>query len=147
MNPEDFLITSLDLLQQNKREADLRTCISRAYYAIHLLLGNAVRAGLPLSLLQASGLGGKNQMGHEKLISALGASGNPKIKTMGALLHNLRLARIHADYVMSRTVSHASAKSEYENACNLRDDLQQFGLANLGRILKQELEAAFGTSP
>lgn len=144
MNPEEFLLTAFDLIQLNKRESDLRTSVSRAYYAIHLQLGNMIRTGLPLTLLQASGLGGKNQMGHEKLVSTLLASSSPKIKTMGALLHNLRLARIHADYVMSRPISHVAAKGEYENACDLRDDLLQFGHANLIRILRQELEAVFG---
>ena len=146
MNPEDFLNTALDLLQQNKREADLRTCVSRGYYALYHMLSQKLLADIPLTLLQASGLGGKAQIGHERLASVLKGASHIKLKMMGGFLDNLRIARLKADYNLSRPLSHATATIEHENARILRDQLQQFGLSNLSRIVKQDLESIFGST-
>ncbi len=60
MNPEDFLDTAA-LLLLNSRESDLRTCVSRDYYAVYQMLRIALLQHLPLMSLQNSGLGDKNQ--------------------------------------------------------------------------------------
>src|SRR5690348_6320296 len=116
MNPEDFLDTASDLLLQNKREADLRTCIGRGYYAIYHMLIQKLLADLPLSLLQAGGLGGKGRIGHDPLVTVLKASGDLRLKMIGSLLENLKVARHQADYNLRSPLPLAKATLEVENA-------------------------------
>ena len=56
------LDTASDLLGPSKREGDLRSATSRAYYAVYQTLRLAVMAQCSLALLQSSGLGDKKML-------------------------------------------------------------------------------------
>ena len=141
MNPEDFLDTAGYLLSANKREADRRSCISRAYYGVYSLLKEEMLKGIPLALLQSGSLGDRNRINHAGLASRLRISGSPDLQRLGERLDNLRSARIDADYKLDKIITQERAADEYKNATELRDDLKQYGVPQLVGILKKTLQS------
>jgi len=146
MNPEDFLDTAATLLL-NARESDQRSCVSRAYYSVYHMLREVLLNTLPLTLLQSSGMGSKNQISHDKLPSALKNSSDPAIAEIGEQLLMLNVERTRADYQLDRPVVKNNARVQYENATDLRDDLKAYGLSKLAQALKSDLEKTFRASP
>ena len=91
MDPRNFLTTAHELATKTSAtEADLRTAVSRAYYA-------AFNAGLEhLARLNPAW----ERLNHGEVARYLSNSGNPDIETAGKNLERLHRMRITADYRM-----------------------------------------------
>jgi hypothetical protein len=74
--------------------ADLRTSISRAYYAAYNV---AVEVLIQIGAVLNAGLGG-----HSEVANCLIASGDNDVRDAGRAMSDLHTRRIHADYRMQR---------------------------------------------
>lgn len=91
MDPRDFLIVAASL-QSSPQEAERRTAVSRAYYALYLAAHEMLEAErLPLTRT------GKD---HGLVPEYLRDSGNPGALNVADALRDLFSDRIHADYRM-----------------------------------------------
>lgn len=141
MKAEEFFATATDLLLSPKREADLRSCVSRAYYALYLMPGMELLKAIPLVLLQNHSLThSKNHISHENLPKALRHSSNAAIRAFGGELESLRLARIDADYHLDRMVSRDWAADVYETAATLKSNVERFGISKMMKLIRADLE-------
>ena len=93
MNPRDFHRCALNLANSNSA-ADLRSAISRAYYAAYLVsLEIMEKMGFPRSDFSRN---------HGTVRYYLSNSGNTDCKRASTRLSDLHTKRIHADYQMHR---------------------------------------------
>ena len=111
---EDFLLTAQALLQQ-PGEAAARSAVSRAYYAAyHAALTFANSHGWPNCPYQ-TGV-------HGQLIQRFEQQGQ-HYKALALMLHNLRSARVKADYELAATLSPLDAQTHAQTAARLLDKL------------------------
>lgn len=93
MDPLDSLKVA-DKLKSSSDEAERRTAVSRAYYAVyHHIKAYLVANSIPDQLL-----------GHKKLVSYLRNSGIEKAETLGEIVDDLREDRNKADYKLHLTI-------------------------------------------
>ena len=147
MQPLDFLQTAECLLLTGQREPDWRTTVSRSYYALYWMISQELLSTIPLLLLQSASLCRKDHVLHEKLPQALISSSDPRIREFGALLENLRIDRIKSDYKLSLFVSKAKAADVYENAIDLRSEVQKYGIGKLVKTVRFDLEKVHADKP
>jgi len=144
MFPQDFLQTAERLLSTGTpTESDRRYSVSRAYYAVYLVLKLEFEREIPLALLQQSGLGGKNRISHERLPTALKSSATAQLTMLGDAIESLRLARIDADYLMNKPFSHAFAIDQFENASELLAEIEAFGASRIAKQIKEDIRKNF----
>jgi hypothetical protein len=146
MQPLDFLTTAENLVL-SEREADWRTCISRSYYALYLLIIEEMRKTISPALLGSISFYRNGMFLHAELSRFLKASSDVQIRRFGEHLDNLRSARIAADYYMHKPVSRQKAAGEFENAINLRDELHRYGVPNLAKTVRSDLQKVQGRAP
>src|SRR5208337_2915347 len=94
MKPRDFQVLALKLVSETGA-AELRSSVSRAYYAVY---NSAVEMVGKLGFHVGSGV-----QGHGDVQKWLGNSGDVEIKKVGSKLTNLRTKRNRADYELDRT--------------------------------------------
>lgn len=93
MDPREFHILASELVNR-KRAADIRTAISRAYYAVfNVGVGILVELGFKVS----EGTGGHGEVRHR-----LSNSGDSELAKVGSQLGDLQSRRIHADYRLAQ---------------------------------------------
>ncbi|MBM4323153.1 MAG: hypothetical protein FJ115_06295 [Deltaproteobacteria bacterium] len=93
MDPREFHILASELVSRN-RAADLRTAISRAYYAVfNLGVGILVELGFQVR----EGTGGHGDVRHR-----LSNSGDSELVKVGSQLGELQSRRIQADYRLTQ---------------------------------------------
>ena len=94
MNPREFQKLASELAA-GKTPAEIRTAISRAYYATHNVGAEILSAvGCRIS---------EGPSGHGDVWNRLSNSGDSEIMKVGSQLSNLYAMRIHADYRLYRT--------------------------------------------
>jgi len=145
MRPAQFFETAQDLLLARKREADRRSCISRAYYGVYLMFSDEILNTIPRTLLQTASLcRGKDHIAHERLPMVLRSSNDAKLQEFGDKLEHLRVARVSADYRLKYIVTQENAANVFESASELADELHQFGLPKVAKIIHADLAGTFG---
>lgn len=112
MDPKDFLYTA-GLLSNSGKESDLRTSISRSYYAVLLFFRNyfANQLKFPPENL-GSGV-------HKFVPECFSESESPNIKKMGAKINRMKGDRNKADYRLSEDISSQNAKDSLQSAKEL----------------------------
>jgi len=94
MDPREFQ-TLASILVNGKTPAEIRTAISRAYYATHNVGSEILlRGGFRIS---------EGPSGHGDVWNRLSNSGDTEVMKVGSQLSDLYAMRIHADYRLSRT--------------------------------------------
>lgn len=94
MNPRDFLIVASTLADKDSpTAAELRTAVSRGYYALYNVAVEFV-GKCRVKVLD-------NQEGHRAVPKALRACGDNNLRDVAAVLDALRTARWEADYSMT----------------------------------------------
>jgi hypothetical protein len=94
MNPREFQRLASELVT-GKTPAEIRTAISRAYYATHNV-GAEILSRVGFRISEGPG-------GHGDVWNRLSNSGDSEITKVGSQLSNLYAMRIHADYRLNRT--------------------------------------------
>lgn len=108
MNPIDFLRLANRLHTSTPGEAELRTSISRSYYATFHLLNQSLSAqGVVFA---------RRGDDHGLLIHYLAHSGDPKTQKIGRNLGHLRSARGRADYDLGRSIDGPQSQLAYQTA-------------------------------
>jgi hypothetical protein len=94
MKPSDFVTVALDLVNKAApTAADLRTAVSRAYYALY---------NTAVAFLSQVGLSAvSTQEAHREIPKGLRHCADPKLMAVAAVLDGLRTARWEADYDMA----------------------------------------------
>jgi uncharacterized protein (UPF0332 family) len=116
MEPQDFLNTA-NLLVNSSKESDLRTSVSRSYYAVILFYRNyfAKAVGfLPDKLDYAV---------HNFVPECFSASASIEAKKIGEKIVRIKADRTSADYKLSKTVSRNKAGDCLKSARKLINDL------------------------
>ena len=93
MDPREFQILASELVSRN-RPADIRTAISRAYYAV-FNVGVEILKECGFAISEGPG-------GHGEVRNRLNNSGDPEVVKVGSKLKDLHSRRIHADYRLAR---------------------------------------------
>jgi uncharacterized protein (UPF0332 family) len=116
MDPRDFFKTAAYLKDQ-KDEHDLRTSISRSYYAVHLHI---------CQFISKTFLGGKKftNSPHKKIIACLQYCDAPDIKKIGVKLSKLHTSRKAADYNMNEMITGKQCLDVYDDATDLLSDFE-----------------------
>jgi uncharacterized protein (UPF0332 family) len=104
-------------------EADWRSAISRAYYAVFHVL----REALP----QHGVAVGRAATAHSNLHLGLLNSGNPDVADLARGLDDLRIERTRADYELTRPVAQSDADRCVQSAQQLLADFQALIAAGL----------------
>ncbi|MGD0784712.1 MAG: HEPN domain-containing protein [Sedimentisphaerales bacterium] len=112
MNPQDFLNTA-NVLVGSSNESDLRTSVSRSYYAVLLFYRSylANKVGFMPEKLGAAV--------HKFVPECFNACGAVEVKKIGEKISRLKQDRTNADYILSKTVSSTKAKDCLESAKEL----------------------------
>ena len=131
MDPRDFLATAGRLLAGEPTEADCRTCVSRAYYAVFLTVRDIMCRRVSIALRSAA-LGGRRPS-HVKTIRCLRGASDSEVRCLGKELDNLYSARLDADYEMAKSFSRDRAQEELANARDTVADIDRVGEALLAR--------------
>lgn len=139
MSPSDFLATAEKLVATSPTEADCRSCISRAYYAVFLTVQKILVDRISVALLRAR-LGRRRPM-HGPIITCLKGCADSKLRRIGEHLGNLHAARVLADYRLDKFVTEAKAAGELANARDLLQDVTDFGEAELAGTVERHLKA------
>jgi len=93
MDPREFQ-TLASALANGKTPAEIRTAISRAYYATH---------NIGVEILEEMGFRiSEGPSGHGDVWNRLSNSGNSEVMKVGSQLSGLYTMRIHADYRLAR---------------------------------------------
>jgi len=103
MDPQEFLKTA-NVLVNSLEESDLRTSVSRSYYAVILFYRNyfAEKVGfLPEKLGAAV---------HTFVPECFNECNPDEAKKIGEKISRLKQGRTNADYILSKTVSSTKAK-------------------------------------
>ena len=108
MNPLNFLDTAAKLTTGNPTEADIRSAISRSYYAVyhHVLSWWKSQAGFP----------DYRDTAHAKIRMALFNAGIPDAKNFSSDMRALNEERRNADYELSLNIDLASGRAILERA-------------------------------
>ena len=139
MNPPLFLDTANKLLDSAIHEGDLRSAVSRAYYAVYHSIRIEILKNIKLALIQQSGLGSKKLISHERLCLVL--KGCITTRVFGFELNILREARQKADYELESVLSRDKAREHVENAQKLQSGISAFGgVTKLVEALRVHLE-------
>lgn len=139
MDPADFLSTARDLcLPIGKREADYRSAISRAYYAVFLTVRERLGNSISFELRMRAQL--SKQLTHDWTIRSLCNCGISEIEGYGIALKSLQSARHLADYDMKKVILFAKANEEIANAQDLCDEMNAFGLDKIAAVIAGKLE-------
>src|SRR5258708_9674036 len=119
MDPLDFFATARELLDlPSQREANYRSCISRAYYGVFISIQNQLKSRISKQLQKKAQL--SSRFTHNWVITKLMNSGVKEIETIGKHMENLKIAREKADYDMRELFDRNRAIRELENAEELR---------------------------
>lgn len=117
MNPRDFLLVAVDLLE-GTRQADWRTAVSRAYYAAFLVAVELFReAGFVLP---------PDQKAHQYVYERLNNCGRTEVIDAAERLRDLRIWRNRADYSLQQPLEEEDAFDQVasaQRAVRLLDDL------------------------
>ena len=89
MDPREFQVLASELVLKN-RASDIRTAISRAYYAV-FNVGVEILTELGFKVSEGPS-------GHGDVRKRLSNSGDTEAAKIGAQLNNLHTRRLHADY-------------------------------------------------
>ncbi len=89
----EFQKLASELVKRNE-PAEIRTAISRAYYATHNV-GAEILTGMDFEIVEGAG-------GHGDVWNRLSNSGDSEVMRVGSQLSNLHTTRIHADYWLNR---------------------------------------------
>jgi hypothetical protein len=89
----EFQKLASELVKRNE-PAEIRTAISRAYYATHNV-GAEILTGMGFEIVEGAG-------GHGDVWNRLSNSGDSEVMRVGSQLSNLHTTRIHADYWLNR---------------------------------------------
>ncbi len=109
MDPREFQKLASDLVLR-KGPAEIRTSISRAYYATYNV-GAEILTGMGFKIREGFG-------GHGDVRNRLSNSSDSEIMRVGSQLSNLHTMRIHADYRLNRkdVENQKTAQSQVEQA-------------------------------
>lgn len=116
MDAGDFLRTAKDLLDRACREADYRSSISRAYYAVLHTAETAVKTGVAPTVRRKAGMKEKETIHHVKLIRYLKNADDSEVVAVGDKLGSFEVERIHADYHLWRVIGREHAEDACEKA-------------------------------
>jgi len=111
MKPEEFLDTASSLVD-SQSEADLRTSISRSYYAVILFYRNYIASKLNIPPKRIDSV-------HTFIPRCFEASPSPEAKKIGERIGRSKADRHIADYNLSRTVSKIKAEDSLRLARGL----------------------------
>ena len=136
MDPKDFLLTAHDLIASHRREADLRSAVSRSYYAVYLLIARAVKSDIPLALRQQCSLGDKRRVPHDRLVGVLKDCAHDKLEGIGTLLSNLKAGREESDYYPDKVVDLKRAEKHLAMARRVCERIESIGLTTLTAVLR-----------
>ena len=134
--------TASRLLAPSRSESDLRSSISRAYYACYQTIRIEVNTHMSIQLRQQAGLGGKI-LDHGKLCMAL--KGCNTTADIGTHLENLKTARHSADYDLAKVIDFRKADDNVNDAKALLAEISVLGgAAKVVQILRAHLQAIHG---
>jgi hypothetical protein len=94
MDPREFQLLASELVLR-KRASDIRTAISRAYYAV-FNVGVEILTELGFKI-------NEGPSGHGDVRNRLSNSGDTEAAKVGSQLNNLHTGRLHADYRLNMT--------------------------------------------
>lgn len=121
VDPGDFLVSAVAMLQPESSEIDFRNAASRAYYAAY----HAARALAVTLPVQAVVKGGA----HEQVIKTLTDGGTShfsmQCRRVGYLLSTMRTARHRADYELGTDFLRTDAESLISSVPNLHGAVAQ----------------------
>lgn len=117
----EFLETAKRLLDGSPTEADWRTSINRSYYGVFVTL--AVLLKSRISKADRELRLGDDPM-HKPTIDSLKNASGERVRQIGKLLESLSSARCRADYHPNKQVTLKAARTEFENATDLLDDVR-----------------------
>ena len=143
IDPQEFLATAKDLLAANRREADRRTSISRAYYGVYMRFRERKSAFRIAPAVLNVSIG--KSLKHDKLIRALKECTDPLVRRIANVLHEIYTERVAADYDTQNDVSLATAQRVYDSALALNAAIDNFGLANLAKELEAHLRTKYAS--
>lgn len=126
MNPLDFLNLA-DRLKTSPDEAELRTSISRSYYATY----NFLRQSLWVHGVPFGGTGED----HLRLVHYLSQSGDIRTKKLGGKLRGLRASRGDADYDLARVVRSKDSQFAFSTADTVIKDFSTIPPLDLQGII------------
>ena len=121
MDPAAFLAVAASL-RNSQEEAELRTSVSRSYYA----LLNVVRTGI----VDVGVVIDPTTDSHGQVAHRLVKSNNRDLASIGQTLQNLRLKRNEADYDMSCDLTQRATEGVYKRADSAVAKFR--GLSNIG---------------
>jgi hypothetical protein len=144
MDGTEFIQTARLLCLYVEREANLRSAISRAYYACFLATRKTVFENTPRESLAGASVGTERDIRHASLKRWLKNCSDQAVRALGVDLGDLEGERNKADYDMSRCYTHDQARETVDNA---RDYLAQLGSveasligSQVGACLRQECQ-------
>lgn len=143
MDASEFLGTARDLLSSAKREGDLRSCISRAYYSVYHTAFAAIREGVNRGLRLRAGISSKKGIGHEELIRCLKNANNVEVQEAGDELFNLKAARVRADYNLRRSFDRLQAQEALEDASDLCATIDGLTARRIGEAIAPYLKKIY----
>ena len=116
MDPRDFLKTAAHLKDQDG-EHNMRTSISRSYYAVHLHIRHFISEKF---------LGGKKftSSPHEQVLRCLQFSDAKDIKKIGETLSYLRQDITDAGYKMAKKITSNKCQDVYDEANDLLSEFE-----------------------
>ena len=133
MDPADFLKLARRLLDSTE-QAELRTSVSRSYYAVFHVL---------LQALSSKGIRFKRTVeDHPLLAHYLAASGDARTQKLGVTLNSLRVERNAADYELHQPTTEVKTRLAYVAAEKAFASIGSIPAADLNRIV-----AAINSAP
>jgi uncharacterized protein (UPF0332 family) len=139
MDPRSFIETAERLCKGAVSEADWRSSVSRAYYAVFLTLRTILRDNIPEPLLIKRGCKPR-KIPHQFLIWCLANNKENRTKQLGAELRSLEAQRCRADYDINEIVSKQHAHDALDDARALFEDIDAISPQEIARHVRQFLE-------
>ena len=145
MDPLEFLETAKDLAG-GKREADWRSSVSRAYYAIYNLFCDIFRSNVRQRLLADAG--NKRRIAHDFIVRCLKNCSDEDVVDLGDMLNDLRKQRDDADYKLGKAFAPEGANEACSNAFSLCGDIGSLSATRIGSAVMSLLTVSpFGHHP
>lgn len=114
MSPWEFLSTAT-MLRQNTAEANLRSCVSRAYYSMFHAAQSFAERRYPDRYV------GRGAAVHERLIQAFQSSNDIAARNVGYALNAMRTLRSRADYELHKPVTERDADDALKRAHDFKE--------------------------
>lgn len=147
MRALEFLETAEDLLR-GSREADWRSSVSRAYYAVFNRLCEIFVENIEPRLLAPSGATRKPPHGFVKRCLLNSHDYDPQASQIGKKLDELRIKRNDADYDLASPLARSLAVETFDEARDLSVAIEDLSPIRIGQAVSEVLKVSpYGHPP